>query len=105
MQLGRQADAATLVAAQVDDHAAALGGDQVERALQLLAAVAAARAEHVAGQALRVHAHERGVVATELTEHERDVLEPLTRSRYAMARKVPCRSGIRASHTRSTSTC
>ena len=53
LELGDQADAAALVAAQVDDHAA-LGRDPLQRALELRAAVAALRAEDVAGEALRV---------------------------------------------------
>ena len=62
-QLVAEADAAALVAAQVDDDAAALGGDPLERAVELHAAVAAHRAEHVAGEALGVHAHEHVVGA------------------------------------------
>ena len=58
LELVAQADAAALVAADVDDDARALGGDQLERALELLAAVAAAAAEDVAGEALGVDAHE-----------------------------------------------
>ena len=57
-QLLGEADAATLVPAQVDDHPA-LGGHPLERAVELRPAVAALRAEHVAGEALGVHPHER----------------------------------------------
>ena len=53
-----EADAAALVAAQVDEDARALLLDQVERGLQLGPAVAAQRAEDVAGQALGVHPDE-----------------------------------------------
>ena len=49
------ADAAALVAAQVDDHAEALLGDPLHRRVELHAAVAAQRPEHVTGQALAVH--------------------------------------------------
>ena len=55
-ELVQQADAAPLVAAQVDHDAAAAVGDGAQRGVQLRAAVAAQRAEHVAGQALGVHA-------------------------------------------------
>ena len=46
------ADAAALVAAEVHDHAAALLGDDLHGRVELDAAVAAQRAEHVAGEAL-----------------------------------------------------
>ena len=55
LQLGDQADPAALVAAQVDHDAAALLDDPLQRLVELGAAVAAAAAEHVAGQALGVH--------------------------------------------------
>src|SRR5262249_30622965 len=50
-----ESDAATLLA-QVDDHAAAGAGDLVERALELLPAVALERAEHLARPAFGMHA-------------------------------------------------
>ncbi len=53
-QLVGESDPATLVAAQIDEDAAALRGDHLERRVELLAAVAAQRAERVAGQALGV---------------------------------------------------
>ena len=56
--LVHEADAAPLLA-HVEDDAAALGGDARHGGVQLLAAVAAPRAEHVAREALGVHAHER----------------------------------------------
>ena len=55
LQLGDQTDPAALVAAQVDHHAASGGHDAGERLVELRTAVAALRAEHVTGQALRVH--------------------------------------------------
>ena len=55
-QLVHQPDAAALVAAQVDHDAATAVGDGAQRGVQLRPAVAAQRAEHVAGQALGVHA-------------------------------------------------
>ena len=54
-QLVEQADAATLLR-EVEEHAAALVLDPLQRVVELLAAVAAQRVEDVAGQALRVHA-------------------------------------------------
>ena len=58
LQLGDQADPPALVAAEVDDDAATLLDDPRERLVELGAAVAAVAAEHVAGQALGVHAGE-----------------------------------------------
>ena len=43
-------------------------------AVELGAAVAALRAEHVAGEALRVHPHEHVRLARHLAEHQRHVL-------------------------------
>src|SRR6476619_7387819 len=62
-QLVPESDAATLVAAQVDDHAAALTRDLRERAVELEAAVAAHRPEDVTGEALAVHADQHVVLA------------------------------------------
>ena len=69
-----EADAAPLVAPQVDEDAATLLFDQVERGVQLRAAVAAKRAEHVAGQALRVHADQDVLGARDVAHDERQVL-------------------------------
>ena len=74
-QLVAEPDAAPLVAAEVHDDAPALGGDPLERAVELHAAVAAHRAEHVAGEALGVHADEHVVGAGDLAAHEREVLD------------------------------
>ena len=57
----------------VEEHAALLGGDALERELELLAAVAAERVEDVAGQALRVHADEDVLLAVHIALHEGDV--------------------------------
>ena len=43
----------------VDQQAAAFAGDALERDLELRAAIAAQAVEHVAGQALRMDAHQR----------------------------------------------
>ena len=72
-QLVEQADAAPLLG-EVDEHAAALALDHRQRRLELLAAVAAQRVEDVAGQALRVHAHEHVVGARDVALDERDVV-------------------------------
>ena len=56
-QLVQQADAAALLG-EVEQHALALALDHRQRRFELLAAVAAQRVEDVAGEALRVHAHE-----------------------------------------------
>ena len=53
-ELVGEPDAAALVAAQVDDDAGALLGDEPQRLVQLRAAVAAQRSEDVPGQALGV---------------------------------------------------
>ena len=55
LELGHQADPAALVPAQVDHDAAAGRDDPLQRLVELRPAVAALRAEHVAGQALGVH--------------------------------------------------
>ena len=57
-ELLAQADAAALVAAEVHEHATAGLFDELQRQVQLVAAVAAGRAEDVARQAFRVHPHE-----------------------------------------------
>ena len=69
-----EADAAALVAAQVDEDAPALLLDQVERGLQLRAAVAAQRAEDVAGQALGVDPHQHVLGPGHVAHDEGQVL-------------------------------
>ena len=58
-ELGHQADAAAFLLL-VDQDAGAFVGDALHRELELLAAVAAERAEDIAGEALRVDADEGG---------------------------------------------
>ena len=72
--LAPEAHPAALVAAHVDDDAA-LGGDPLERAVELRPAVAALRAEHVAGEALGVHPHERRPLGDAERADEREVLD------------------------------
>jgi hypothetical protein len=50
-----------------EQHPAALLLDHAQRRLELLAAVAAQRVEHVAGQALGVHADQRVLLPGHLT--------------------------------------
>ena len=74
VQLVDEPDPAALVAAQVHDHAAAFAGDPRERRVELGAAVAAERAEEVAGQALGVDADEDVCAPRDVAADERDVL-------------------------------
>ena len=85
-QLVAEPDPAALVAAQVDDDALALGRDLLERLVELQPAVAAQRPEHVAGQALRVHAHEHVRLPRHLAAHERHVLDPVEQALEHVAR-------------------
>ena len=70
-----EADAAPFVTAEVDDDPLPLGRDLAECGVELHAAIATQRAEHVAGETLRVHPHEHVGLARHLTPHERDVLD------------------------------
>src|SRR4029453_12678891 len=72
LQLRKQADAAALLR-HVEEDAALLRLDPLERELELVAAVAAERVEDVAGQTLGVHADEDVLRAVDLALHERDV--------------------------------
>ena len=69
--LVEQADAAALVE-HVDQHAAPGLLDLVHRRFELFAAVAALGAEHVAGQALRMQAHQHRLVRLDLAFDQRD---------------------------------
>src|SRR5699024_3206291 len=73
-QLLDQADAAPLVAAQQDEHAAPGGVDAGQGFLQLGAAVAAAGAEHVPGHALGVDPGEHRLGGGDVAAHEHQVL-------------------------------
>src|SRR5262245_5484014 len=68
-----EADAAAFLA-HVEQHALALALDHAHGGLELLAAVAAPRAEGVARQALAVDADEHLVVFLDLALHEGDVV-------------------------------
>ena len=73
LQFVQEADAATLLR-HVEKDAALLRADPCQRLVELLAAVAAKRVEDVAGQTLRVDAHEHVVRAVHVSLHERDVM-------------------------------
>ncbi len=61
---------------QIQQHAAARRGDLLQRRVELRAAVAAGRVEHVAGQALRVHAHQHVFAVADVAAHQREVRLP-----------------------------
>ncbi len=94
-----QADAAPLVAAQVEDDAATLGADGAQRLLQLRAAVAAQRAEDVAGQALGVDPDQHVLalrqpsVGGQAAGHQDDVLDPVGLAAVADGGEVAVRRG------------
>ena len=56
----------------VDDQAAALLGDALERNFKLRAAIAAQAVKHVSGQALGVNADQRRGVAGQIPHFQRD---------------------------------
>ena len=92
-ELVGKAYSATLVATQVDDHAAALLGDALERHLELGSTVAATRTEHVTRKALRVHpCHD--VVSGNVAQHERQVFETVDKARehVSLKRSDTCRN-------------
>src|SRR5690606_5902099 len=68
-ELVDEADAPALVAAEVDDDAA-LGGDRLERGVELRPALALERAEGLARQALGVEPHERRLADRVADERE-----------------------------------
>ena len=69
-QLGSEPDTASLVAAHVHDDPT-LGGHPLHRPLELGPAVAPLRPERVAGQALGVHADQRGAIGDAARADER----------------------------------
>ena len=62
LELGHETDAAAFLVF-IDENAGALGGDEAEREMKLVVAVAAERVEYIPGEALRVDANDgrRGV--------------------------------------------
>ena len=98
-----QADAAPFLV-QVQQHAAPFGGDPLHRRVELRAAVAARRVEHVAGQALRVHAHQHVLAVADVAAHERDVRLAVDQALVGVNRgTAPCSVGSVAVATRRTS--
>ena len=104
LQLRHQSYAAALLLL-VDQDAGSFLGDHGERHFQLLAAVAAQRAEDVAGQALRVNAHQwrSGMHFTHNQRHGFFGLAAVVRGRGAGGKSVnkkmtPARRKIRRSH-------
>src|SRR5206468_10464769 len=63
---------------QIEKHPAARRADNVQRFLELRAAVALERAEDVAGQAFAVQPDQRRLAA-ERANHQRDMLLPVVR--------------------------
>lgn len=63
-----EADAAAFVTRVIDEHSAADVGDDLQRLCELLAAVAALRAEDVAGEALGVNARKHWIGGGDVAE-------------------------------------
>jgi hypothetical protein len=84
VQLGMEADATSLVTAQIDDHPQTFAADLPHRGLQLLAAVAAPRSEGVPGETLGVHSNQGNMAVVpgvvEIAQHQRQVF-PARRDR------------------------
>ena len=86
-----QADTAALVAAQVDDDAGALVGDEPQRLVQLGPAVATQRSEDVAGQAFGVHPDEDVGLAHQIALHDGQMVfavDAPTRRRIRRSRRT-----------------
>ena len=73
-QLVADADAAPLVTPQVGDDPDALGADLGQCSIQLRAAVTPQRAQQIAGEALGVDPHQRGIHGSQVAEHVGHVL-------------------------------
>src|SRR5580704_6772476 len=92
LQLIDQADAASFLR-EIEDHAGGFFGDLAEGELELRAAVASLRCENVAGEALRVDAHERHLRAPKLAMLDRNSLSALGPAFDAQDRKLSEASG------------
>jgi hypothetical protein len=97
-----QADAPALVPADVEHDAAALVGDGLERGVELRPAVAAARPEDVAGEALGVDPDQHVLAVAEVALHQRDVVGAVEHRLVADGAEDAVRGGICASATRTT---
>ena len=89
------------MASEIDDDPRTLTDDRAQRSVQLATAVAARRAQHVAGQALGVTGP-AAPAAGDVAVDRGNVLAPSTRSIYPITVKVPCARGTRAWLTRRT---
>ena len=73
MDFGRQTDPASFLA-HVNQNPAAFLLNLPERCVQLIATVASARSEDIAGKTLTVHAHQRRLVLVDVAFHERKMV-------------------------------
>src|SRR4051812_32331816 len=73
LELVQETDAASFLI-EIDNDAASIGGDHPHGFMQLPSAVAAQRVEDIAGQALRVHAHQYFLAVGDVAVDERDML-------------------------------
>ena len=93
LQFVHQPDAAALVAAHVQHHAAPLPSDHRQRGIELGSAVATTGAEHVTGQALGVHAHQHVVTLTvgaaDVATYQRHVFDLFIDAGVADRAKLP----------------
>jgi len=95
-QLVMQPDPAAFLA-DVEDHAPALGRDQIHGKLELVAAIAPLRAEDITGQALGMHANENQPAGRDITHGQREVGTGIERicirrdPELAVPRGQPCR--------------
>ena len=87
-QLVEQADAPAFLG-HVEQHAPAFLLDAFQAACQLLAAVAAHGIEHVAGQALRVHAHEHVLLAGDVALDQGQMLLVVEQALVAVGDEIP----------------
>src|SRR5690606_30133946 len=92
-QFGHQADAAPLVAAQVDDDAPALGLDAGQGGVQLGSAVAALGAEDVSGEAFGVDADEDVLPVADVAVDQGDVLDAVDGGAVAVRGEGAVRGG------------
>ena len=85
----QQPDPPPLVAAQVDHDTPPRLGHGPQRGLQLWPAVAAQRAEHVPGEALRVQPHQDTGAGADLAPHQGHVLDRVHRAAVADRQELP----------------
>src|SRR5215471_13865893 len=73
LDLVRQPDPSALLM-HIDEHAFALAADEIKGETNLIATITALGAEDVAGQTLRMHAHEHSIAGSDLALHQRHIL-------------------------------